>query len=326
MSHAVVAPLLKSFVLATLVCVASGAFAQSYPSRPIRLLVGYPAGGAVDITARLTGQHLSAALGQAVVIDNRPGAGGTLSATLLRNAEADGYTLMMGANGEMAISPNLRPNLAYEPLRDFATISRVGASQLALVVPSSLPAKSVADLIGLAKAKPGAINFASSGTGSTAHLASELFKDLADIDIVHVPYKGAAPAVADVIAGRVQMLITGYSTTVPHLKAGRLRALGVTGPRRLRTAPDVPTIGETLTGYDVTSWYGLFAPARTSRPIVGQLHKAIAAMVKRPAVVEQLIALGIEPEGNTPEELGAQVRSEIAKWGKIVKRAGVRLE
>ena len=326
MSHAIAAHLLKTFVIATLACVASGAFAQSYPIRPIRLLVGYPAGGAVDITARLTGQHLSAALGQPVVIDNRPGAGGTLSATLLRNAEADGYTLMMGANGEMAISPNLRPNLAYDPLKDFVTISRVGASQLALVVPANLPAKSVGDLIALAKTKPGAVNFASSGTGSTAHLASELFKDMAGIDIVHVPYKGAAPAVADVIAGRVQMLITGYSTTVPHLKAGRLRALGVTGPQRLRTAPDVPTIGETLKGYDVTSWYGLFAPARTSRQIVARLHEAIAAMVKKPAVVDQLVALGIEAEGNTPEEFGAQVKSEIAKWGKIVKRAGVRLE
>jgi len=280
----------------------------------------------VDITARLAGQHLSAALAQPVVIDNRPGAGGTLSATLLRGAEPDGYTLMMGANGEMAISPNLRPNLAYEPLRDFATISRVGASQLVLVVPPGLPAKSVAELIALAKAKPSAINFASSGTGSTAHLSGELFKDMAGIDVVHVPYKGAAPAVTDLIGGRVQMLITGYSTTVPHLQAGRLRALGVTGPRRLKTAPDLPTIGETLTGYDVTSWYGLFAPARTSSAIIDRLHKAVAAMVKRRDVVEQLVALGIEPEGNTPEEFRAQVRIEIAKWGKIVKRAGVQLE
>jgi len=195
-----------------------------------------------------------------------------------------------------------------------------------LVVPSGLPAKSVTELITLAKAKPSAINFASSGTGSTAHLSGELFKDMAGIDIVHVPYKGAAPAVTDLIGARVQMLITGYSTTVPHLKAGRLRALGVTGPRRLKTAPDLPTIGETLTGYDVTSWYGLFAPARTSRAIIDRLHKAVAAMVKRSDVVEQLVALGIEPEGNTPEEFRAQVRTEIAKWGKIVKRAGVQLE
>jgi tripartite-type tricarboxylate transporter receptor subunit TctC len=305
---------------------AGSVFAQNYPNRPIRLLVGYPAGGAVDITARLTGQHLSAALGQPVVIDNRPGAGATLSATLLRSAGADGYTLMMGANGEMAISPNLRPNLGYEPLRDFATVSRVGSTQLVLVVPAGLPARSVSDLIGLAKAKPGSINFASSGIGSTAHLAGELFKEMAGIDIVHVPYKGAPPAITDLIAARAQMLITAYSTVASHVKAGRLRALGVTGLRRLRTSPEVPTIGETLPGYEVTSWYGLFAPALTPRPIIDRLHKAIAELVKKPIVVEELVALGIEPEADTPEEFRVLVRSEIAKWGRIVKRAGVRVE
>ena len=316
----------KRFLIAVLVFASSGAFAQTYPTRPVRLLVGYSPGGAVDITARLAGQHLTTALGQQVVIDNRPGAGGTVAATLLLRAEPDGYTLMMGSNGEMAISPTLRLNLAYEPLRDFAPVSRVGASQLALVVYPGLPAKSVAELIALAKSKPGAINFASSGTGTTSHLSSELFKDMAGIDIVHVPYKGAAPAVTELIGGRVQMLITGYSTTVPHLKAGRLRALAVTGATRLKTAPGLPTIGETLKDYDVTSWYGVFAPARTSKAIIDRLHNAIATLAKRPEVTERLTSLGIAPEGNTPAAFRAQVKSEVTKWGKIVKRAKVKVE
>jgi tripartite-type tricarboxylate transporter receptor subunit TctC len=300
--------------------------AQPYPVKPIRMLVGFPAGGAVDITARLVGQHLGAALGQQIVIDNRPGAGGTLAATLLLHAEPDGYTLSVGANGEMAISPTLRPHLPYAPLRDFLPISRIGSSELALVVYPGVPAKSVAELIALAKAQPGKINFASSGTGSTAHLAGELFKRMAGIDIVHVPYRGAAPALADLIAGQVQMFITGYSSTVPHLKAGRLRALGVTGAKRLAAAPDLPTIGETVKGYEVTSWYGVFAPKGTPRAIVDRLHRAIAAVVKEPPVVERLTALGIQAEGNTPDEFRAQIRDDIEKWAKVIREANVRLQ
>jgi tripartite-type tricarboxylate transporter receptor subunit TctC len=290
------------------------------------MLVGFPAGGAVDISARLVGQHLGAALGQQIVIVNRPGAGGTLAATLLLHAEPEGYTLSVGANGEMAISPTLRPHLPYAPLRDFLPISRIGSSELALVVYPGVPAKSVAELIALAKAQPGKINFASSGTGSTAHLAGELFKRMAGIDIVHVPYRGAAPALADLIAGQVQMFITGYSSTVPHLKAGRLRALGVTGAKRLAAAPDLPTIGETVKGYEVTSWYGVFAPKGTPRAIVDRLHRAIAAVVKEPPVVERLTALGIQAEGNTPDEFRAQIRDDIEKWAKVIREANVRLQ
>ena len=202
----------------------------------------------------------------------------------------------------------------------------MGAGQLALVIHPSVPAKSVSDLIALAKTKPGSVNFASAGTGSTAHLAGELFKHLAAVDIVHVPYKGAGPALTDLVGGQVQMLITGYSGAVPHIKAGKLRLLAVTGARRLSAAPNVPTMDETVKGYEVTSWYGILAPAKTPRSIVSRLHTEIAAIVRRPDVVERLLALGVEPEGNAPDEFRAQIRSETEKWGKLVKLAKVRIE
>lgn len=310
---------------ALLVFAVQAAHAQQYPDRPIRLLVGYPPGGPADVTARLIGPHLTEALGQQVVIDNRAGAGGTVAATLLTRAEPDGYTLSIMANGEIAIAPNLR-KLAYNPLKDFAPVSRIGANQLALVVHPSVQAKTVAELVALAKAKPGTINFASAGTGSTAHLAGELFKSLAAIDIVHVPYKGAGPALTDLIGGQVHMLITGYPGALPHIKAGRLRALGATGPRRMIAAPDLPTIGETVKGYDVTSAYGLVFPRGTPKAIVARLHKETAAIVQKRDVREKLIALGFDPEGNTPAEFSAQIKSEIAKWAKVIKVAGVKID
>jgi tripartite-type tricarboxylate transporter receptor subunit TctC len=304
---------------------AATADAQQYPNRPIRLIVGYPPGGPADVTARLVAPYLTEALGQQIVIDNRAGAGGTVAATLTARAEPDGYTISIVANGEMAISPNLR-KLPYDPLKDFETVSRIGANQLALVVHPAVQAKSVAELVALAKAKPGAVNFASAGTGSTAHLAGELFKSLAGIDIVHVPYKGAGPALIDLIGGQVHMLITGYPGALPHIKAGRLRALGATGPKRMIAAPDLPTVSETVKGYDVTSSYGLVLPLRTPKAIVARLHRETAAIVKKPDVREKLIALGFDPEGNTPAEFAAQIKSELAKWAKVIKIANVKVE
>ena len=304
---------------------AAAADAQQYPNRPIRLIVGYPPGGPSDITARLVAPYLTEALGQQIVIDNRAGAGGTVAATLTARAEPDGYTISIVANGEMAISPNLR-KLPYDPLKDFETVSRIGANQLALVVHPAVQAKSVAELVALAKAKPGTVNFASAGTGSTAHLAGELFKSIAGIDIVHVPYKGAGPALIDLIGGQVHMLITGYPGALPHIKAGRLRALGATGPKRMIAAPDLPTISETVKGYDVTSSYGLVLPLRTPKAIVTRLHQETAVIVKKPEVREKLIALGFDPEGNTPAEFAAQIKSELAKWAKVIKIANVKVE
>lgn len=313
--------------IACVLALSAGAVcAQEFPTRPIRLLVGFAPGGPTDITARLAAQHLSETLNQQVVVDNRPGAGGTVAMTTLAQAAPDGYTLSLCANGEMAISPNLRPNLAYDPLKSVAFISRIGASQLVLVVHPSLPVKSVADLIALAKARPGAINFASSGIGSTAHLSSELFKHMAGINIVHVPYKGAGPALTDLIGGQVQMLITGFSGAAPHVKSGKLRALGATGAKRMSAMPLLPTIGETVPGYEVTSWYGIVAPAATPRALITKLHGVLAAMVRKPEVAARLVSLGIEPEGSSPEEFLDQTRREIAKWAKVIKQAGVKLD
>ena len=321
MKHA----LFSALALVVLLSSTGEAYAQQYPNRPIRLIVGYPPGGPSDVTARLIAPHLTEALGQQVVVDNRPGAGGTLAATLLARSEPDGYTVSLMANGEVAISPNLR-KLPYDPLKDFAPVSRVGANQLVLVIHPSVQAKTVAELVALAKAKPGTINFASAGTGSTAHLAGELFANLGDVKIVHVPYKGAGPALTNVIGGQVQMLITGYAGALPHIKAGRLRALGATGPKRMVAAPDLPTIGETVKGYDVTSAYGFVFPRGTPKAIVTRLHKETAAIVQKPDVREKLIGLGFDPEGNTPAEFSAQIKAELAKWAKVIKAAGVKVD
>lgn len=309
---------------ASMLCLAGTQNARAqgaYPIKPIRLLLGYAPGGPSDLTARLLGPHLNEALGQPLVIDNRPGAGGSLAASLLATTAPDGYTVMLAANGEIAIAPNLRKDLPYDPQKDLAPISRVGVSQLVLVVHPSVPAKSTADLIALAKAKAGGVNFASAGTGSTAHLAGEYFKHMAGIDIVHVPYKGAGPALTDLMGGQVQMLITGYSSAIGHVKNGKLRALAVTGTKRLSANPDLPTIGETVKGYEVTSWYGFLAPRRTPDAVIARLHKVIAAVVKRPDVIERLTVFGIEPEGSTPQEFREAIGREIATWRKVVKMA-----
>ena len=297
--------------------------AETYPTKPVRMLVGFPPGGPTDITARLAAEHLSGALGQQVIVDNRPGAGGTLAATILSRASPDGYTIALGANGEMAIAPNLRLRLPYDPLKDFAPISRVGAAQLALVVHPGFPVRSVRELIDLAKTKAGTLNFASAGAGSTSHLAFELLKTLARINIVHVPYKGSSPAMSEVVGGQVPMLITGYSAVVPHVSAGRMRLLAVTGGKRLEAAPNIPTIGETVKDYEVTSWYGIFAPRGTPGVVIDRLQREIAATMKKPDVRQRLVAFGITPEGNTSRELAAQMRQEIAKWGRVIQAAGI---
>ena len=299
------------------------AHAQTYPSRPLRMIVGFPPGGPTDLVARLVAQHLSETLGQQVVTDNRPGAGGAVAGVLMVKAAPDGHTLFLASNGEIAISPNLYKKMAYDPVRDLAPVSRVGGAQLVLMVYPGVAAQSVKELVALAKAKPGAINFASSGIGSTAHLSAELFKTLAGIDIVHVPYKGAGPAMVDLMGGQVQMLITGFSSALPHIKSGKLRALGVTGAARVKSMPDLPAIGETVTGYQMNSWYGLFATLGTPAPIINRLHSEIAAMVKRPDMNDRFVSLGIEAEASTPQVFTVQIKEEIAKWAKVIKLARV---
>jgi len=316
----------KLFVTALLWLYASLCAAQDYPSRPIRLLVPYPAGGPVDIMGRLAAQKLTEQLGVQLVVDNRAGANGNIAGDIVARSTPDGYTLLMGANGVIAVNPGLYRKMPFDPQKDLTAVSLTGTGALMMVVTPSVPARSVAEFIALAKSKPGGINFASSGSGSTAHLCSELLKSMANIDIVHIPYKGSAPALNDVIGGQVQMLITGVSSAIPHSRSGKLRALGVTSSKRLSALPDVPAIGETVRGYEVLTWYGVFAPAGTPAPIVKRLHGAIVAGMASRDMQEKMTALGADAVTNNPQEFATLVREEIAKWGKVLRAAGVRPE
>jgi len=324
-AFAAVAVLMISGLAVTEMAVVQAA-EMKYPVRPVPMLISYPPGGPSDLAARLVAPHLTEALGQQIIIDNRGGAGGTLAVTLLTQSTPDGYTLLMSAGGEIVIAPNLRLKLPYDPTKDIIPISRIGSSQLVLVVHPSVAAKSVKELIALAKARPGSINFASAGSGSTAHLAGEQFKYLAGIDIVHVPYKGAGPALSDLIGGQVQMLISAYSSAFAHIKAGKLRALGVTGAKRIVSAPDLPTIAETVPGYEVLSWYGLHAPRGTPPAVISRLHRELATIIRKPEIAGRLAGLGIEPEGNSPQEFLAQIKTEIAAWGKVITAAKIPKE
>jgi tripartite-type tricarboxylate transporter receptor subunit TctC len=289
------------FVPCLLALFGSCVAAEEYPARPIRLVVPYPAGGAVDIVSRLVGQHIAADLGQQVVVDNRS-----------------------GANGNIAVNPSIYRKMPFDTQKDLQPLSLVGTATLVMVVSPSFKARTVADFIAIARSRPGSIDFASSGTGSTSQLCSEWLKSMAGIDMVHVPYKGAAPALNDVIGGQVPMIITGVSSTLPHVKAGKLRALGVTSPRRLPALPDVPTIGETVPGYQVLSWYGLFLPKGVPGGVQKQLQTAVVSAVKATDTQERMKALGVEAESNTPAEFAALIRDEIAKWAKVVRSAGIR--
>jgi tripartite-type tricarboxylate transporter receptor subunit TctC len=300
--------------------------AQNYPTRPLRMIIGFPPGGPTDLIARLVGQHLFETFSQPVVIDNRPGAAGAVAGLLMLKSAPDGHTLFVASNGEIAISPNLYKKMAYDTTRDIAPVSRIGGAQLVLMVHPSVPAHSVNELLALARAKPGAINFASSGVGSTAHLASELLKFTAGVDIVHVPYKGAGPALTETMGGQVQMLITGFSAAQTHIRSGKLRALGMTGPTRVKAMPEVPTIGESVPGYQMMSWYGLFTTTGTPPATIGRLHGEVVAMLKRAEFNDKFVGLGMEPEGSTPQAFAAQIRDEKAKWAKVIQLARVPLQ
>ena len=301
--------------------------AQDYPSKPIRLVVPFAAGGATDVLARLVGERLTATLGQQVVVDNRPGAGGNIGSDLVARAEPDGYTILMGAVGTHAINPSLYPKMPYDPVKDFAPVTLVASVPNVLVINPGVPANSVQELIDLAKAKPGELNFASSGNGTSIHLSGELFKAMTGTDIVHVPYKGSGPAVTDLLGGQVQMMFDNMPSSLPHVKAGKLRALGVTSAKRSPALPEVPTIAEAgVPGYDATSWFGILAPAGTPEPVVTRLQGAIVQALGEPEMRQRMADLGAEPVGDTPAEFGQFIAAEIAKWAKVVNDAGVKLE
>jgi tripartite-type tricarboxylate transporter receptor subunit TctC len=306
----------------------SGAYAQlAYPAKPIRFVVPFPPGGPLDIVARYIGQDLNRAWNQPVLVDNRPGAGGNIGADIVAKAPPDGYTILMGAVSTHAINVTLYSKLPYDPIRDFAPITLVTSVPNVLVVHPSVPARNVKELIALAKARPGQLNFASGSTGSAGHLAGELFKTMAGVDMVHIPYKGAAPAVTDLLGGHVSLMFDNLASALPNIKAARVRALAVTTSRRSPFLPDLPTISESgLRGFDVGTWFGVFAPGGTARDIVMRLNTEIVRILNAPSMKERLAPLGAEAMPDTPEAFSALVKSEMAKYAKIVRASGAKVD
>ena len=305
----------------------TAAGAADYPERPVTIVVGFPPGGASDIMARIVADKLGSLLGQPFIVDNRPGAGGNVAGEFVAHAAPDGYTLLLGNNAILATNVNLYAKIGFDPVKDFAPISLVGTQANVLVVNLNVQAHSLADLIVLAKANPGKLNFASSGYGLAAHLAGELFKAQAQIDIVHVPYKGSAPALQDVIAGQDQMMFATASGVMGFLANGQVRALAVTTLKRTAILPDIPTMDEAgLPGFEATTWHGLVAPAGTPHDIVETLHRAVVEALKDASVQQKLAALGIDIAGSTPDEFAAYIAAEIPKWAAIIKASGAKVE
>jgi tripartite-type tricarboxylate transporter receptor subunit TctC len=306
-------------------CIASGA--SVYPTRPIRAIVGFVPGGATDIMARQLGQKLAESLGQPVIVDNRPGGSGIIAAVMGRDAPADGHTLFFGTISTLATNVATIAKLPYDPLRDYAPITLTASNPYFLVVHPAVPAGSVKEFIALARAKPGQLNFASSGTGGGNHLAMELFRSMAKLDMVHIPYKGAAQATAETAAGHVQMTFSQPAVMLPHGRAGRVKVLGVTGLKPLASWPEARPVAEAgLPGFEASSWQGVVAPARTPKPIVERLHREFVKALHSPEVERRLLAEGSEIGGITPEAFAAYIRSEIAKWTRVVKEVGIRPE
>ncbi|MGA0033136.1 MAG: Bug family tripartite tricarboxylate transporter substrate binding protein, partial [Burkholderiales bacterium] len=298
---------------------------EDYPTRPVRIIVGFPPGGATDLVARIIAPKLGESLKQQVVIDNRAGANGTIGAKLAADATPDGYNLHLATLGAMVISPAIT-KVPYHPIRDFATITMAVQLQNIFIAHPTVAAKSIPELIALAKKKPGALNYASSGLGSPGHLAGELFKSMARVDMVHIPYKGGGPALTDLMGGQVPLFVAVISTAVPPVKAGRAVALAVTGAKRSPALPDVPTVAETqgLKGYEASNWYGMVAPARTPKPVLERLHRELTAVLTSAAVGDALISRGIEATVSTSQEFTAYIKSEAAKWGKVIRAANLR--
>ncbi|HZE58998.1 MAG TPA: tripartite tricarboxylate transporter substrate binding protein [Burkholderiales bacterium] len=309
-----------------LLCWSTLASAQ-YPAKPIHLIVPFPPGGGNDTVARAIGQEISPELGQPVVIDNRPGAGGSVGAELAAKAPADGYTLFLAGVGSHVVNPNLHAKLPYDPLKDFAPITLIASAPSVLVVNPSVPARNIAEFTAHARANPGKLNYASNGNGSAAQLAAAMYESMAGVKMVHVPYKGIAPALTDLLGGEVQLMFGTVVALVPHIQSGRLRALAVTGKKRSALIPEVPTLRESgLPEYEAGSWYGIEAPAGTPRAVIDRLNAVIVKALRQPDVAKRLAAEGAEVIGSTPEEFGAHIKSELARVEKVVRAAGIRIE
>ncbi|HQR12055.1 MAG TPA: tripartite tricarboxylate transporter substrate binding protein [Casimicrobiaceae bacterium] len=318
---------LLAFLGLAMAVATSHAFGQAWPTKPIKWIVPFAPGGTTDILARTIGEKLSVALGQPVIVENKPGAGGGLGADFVAKAAPDGYTILGGTISTNAINASLYKDLPYDPVKDFIPITLIARVPNMLVVNNDVPAKNVAELIALMKKSPGKYTFASSGNGTSQHLSGELFKGIAGVDMQHIPYKGSPPALQDVMGGAVTMTFDNITTAWPLAKGGKLRALGVTTAKRSPAAPDVPTLAEAgLVGYEIGSWQGVFAPAGTPPDIVKRLNAEIVKIINLPDVKEKLLVLGAEPVGNSSEEFTVFVKAEVVKWGDVVKKSGARVD
>ena len=298
--------------------------AQAYPTRPIRLIIPYPPGGPTDFVGRTVALKLSQLLGQQVVVDNRPGAGTIIATEIVVHAAPDGYTVLFGTGGGTFLTPLIVPKVPYDPHRDLAPVAMLVVSPQVLVVHPSVAANSVPELVALAKAKPGALNFASVGTGTSPHLGGELFQSLTSTKIVHVPYKGTAPAMTELIAGQVQMMFTSMPTVLAHVKVGRLRLLGTGGTKRSAVIPDTPMISDTVPGFELVTWYGIFAPAKTPAAVVKRLNAEIAKVLAEPESRDRMAAQGLEPTPMTPDELKRYTETESKRWSRLIKASGIK--
>ena len=318
---------MRAFAGIIVALASAAALAQSYPEKPVRVVVPFPAGGAADIVARQVVQGMGAPVGGQFIVDNRAGAGGAIGAEVVARAQPDGYTLLFASSSAMSINPHLSVRSPYDALRDFTPVVLIGFAPNVLVVHPSLPARTVKELIATARSKPGALNFASNGAGTLSHLTGELFMQRAGIKMVHVPYKGAAPAVVDTMAGNVSVLFAAYPSVSAQARAGRLRALAVTSARRAEIAPDLPTIAEAaLPGFESSQWWGLYGPAGMPAPIVNRLNTETNKVLKTADVRKRLAADGAEAAGGSPGELASFHKTDFEKWGKVVRAAGVKAE
>ncbi|MGH8691426.1 MAG: Bug family tripartite tricarboxylate transporter substrate binding protein [Burkholderiales bacterium] len=311
---------------AALTSLSQPAAAQAYPAKPVRIIVNFPAGGIADIYARVIGVRVQEAWGQPVVIENRTGAGGNIGAEAVAKSAPDGYTLNMSAVGPHAVNVSLFAKLPYDPVRDFSPIALVLEAEGLLVLHPSVPPTTVSELIAYARANPGKLTFASAGMGTASHLAGELFKSMAKVDMTHVPYKGNVPAITDLLAGQTSLLFATMPTVLPHARAGKLRALATIGATRSAAVPDLPTIGESLPGFEVNNWIGLFAPAGTPQEIVRRWNGEVLRVMQSPEIQSRLPTEGARFYPKTPEEFAAFVKSEIAKWAPVVKASGARVD
>lgn len=305
---------------------AACASAQGFPNRPIRLVVALAAGGPTDIVMRIYATKMSELLGQQVVVDNRAAAGGAVAGDIVARSVADGYTLFAGANGTIAIAPSLFTKLPFSVSNDLTPIALVGNSPLAVMVHPGLPAASIRELIALAKAKPGAINYGTSGQGGTGHLATELLAMMAGVRFTHVPYKGAGPSLIGIVGGEIELMISGVSTGLPYIRQRQLRAIGVTSTRRLPVLPEVPTVAETVPGYEAGSWYAVLGRAGTPRAVIEHLNRESARAINSPDVNAKLVAGSVDPEPLTPEQLGAKIAMETERWARVIKAAGLKAQ